>query len=439
MRTIPQPESSSLSRFSLTPSACCAGAVVCIGEAIHIRHGVYDSLALRWLAAGIILSWLGVTVSRASGAGLALLIAVAGIAWDLVQDATDFPMPGVTDPHVSFYYQTIAIPAFIAAAAGAILLNRYSRTVFVPLLLLTYFASGVYLLRETKPPYIDVYEVSRDACEAMSRGVSPYAIDFPVYPERRFYPPGSVVNGRVKFGYPYTPLDLLFEYPAHLLTGDFRIGILLAMTAAAGFLAYGNSGPLPAAAAALLLLTPEGYYSIQQGWVDPIVICALAFAVFCARRRMNWIGAALGLLLASKQDMLLCLPAAVYMLPQFLQWKQIRAMILTAAITTAPLALWNWPAFWHSAVVRHLTSPFRDDSLNFAAAWAKSGHAPPPDFLAFLLAAVAMLAMLRLPRSANGFSFAVALVFLCFFAAAKQAFCNYYIFIIGALCCVIAS
>jgi hypothetical protein len=63
---------------------------------------------------------------------------------------------------------------------------------------------------------------------------------------------------------------------------------------------------------------------------------------------------------------------------------------------------------------------------------------------AILPAAVAslialMIAVWRSPRSPAGFAASLALLSLAFFAFNKQAFCNYYFFVIGALCCAIAA
>ena len=42
------------------------------------------------------------------------------------------------------------------------------------------------------------------------------------------------------------------------------------------------------------------------------------------------------------------------------------------------------------------------------------------------------------PRTPAGFAGGVALVYFAFFAFNKQAFENYYFFVIGALCCAVA-
>ena len=49
------------------------------------------------------------------------------------------------------------------------------------------------------------------------------------------------------------------------------------------------------------------------------------------------------------------------------------------------------------------------------------------------------LCLWRAPRSPAGFAAATAVTYVTFFALNKQAFCNYYFFVVGALCCGVAS
>jgi hypothetical protein len=72
--------------------------------------------------------------------------------------------------------------------------------------------------------------------------------------------------------------------------------------------------------------------------------------------------------------------------------------------------------------------------------WAARGHDQPPAVIAFLAAGLASgLALWRLPRTPAGFSAAIAVTFFAFFMFNKQAFTNYYFFVIGALYVTLAS
>jgi hypothetical protein len=54
-------------------------------------------------------------------------------------------------------------------------------------------------------------------------------------------------------------------------------------------------------------------------------------------------------------------------------------------------------------------------------------------------AAVGGLALWRAARTPAGFALGVSALFLAFFVLNKQAFANYYFFVIGALCVAVAA
>jgi hypothetical protein len=104
--------------------------------------------------------------------------------------------------------------------------------------------------------------------------------------------------------------------------------------------------------------------------------------------------------------------------------------------------LWDVSAFVHNTITVQLDQPFRMDALSVLPWIARlRPDAPPPSgWLSFLAAAPALaLALWRCPRSAAGFAAAVGFAYLVFFALNRQAFCNYYDFVIGALCCAVAA
>jgi hypothetical protein len=78
--------------------------------------------------------------------------------------------------------------------------------------------------------------------------------------------------------------------------------------------------------------------------------------------------------------------------------------------------------------------------LSVLAWWVDHGHAQPSPVVPFVVVAVASaVAVWRLPRTPAGFGAATALTFLAFFAFNKQAFCNYYFFVVGALAVTLAA
>lgn len=443
-----------MSKTSMKPgnppalAAFSAASAALIGHALQISNGYYESCALAWLTAGILTAWAGLIVQRWTRPGnweiAAWGICIGVIVWQVEQNLNDIPMASFSDPWVMFLYHSVALPIMAIAVLGAMLLQR-ARKVLILVLLIAHFVTGVYLLHNARDPHSDVLVVGRIACRAMLNGQDPYTIDFPdIYDTNpngphASYPPGSVINGRVQYGYAYMPLSFAFAMIGHVFGGDFRLGNLLALTAAGGFLAYCGGG-LAVGAAGLLLLSPKAYFVISFGDPEPVVILCLAAVVFLHRRRFPGLAASLGLLIVSKQYMPLALLAMPLLIRRNLVATYCKAAV-AAAVVTLPLVLWNVQAFWHSAVELQLRLPFHADALNWAAWWVQSGHAAPPQWLPFVAALIALaIAMWLAPRNSAGFAIVVALAFLAFFGLAKQAYCHYYLFTIGALCgCVAAA
>src|SRR5262249_38396094 len=111
-----------------------------------------------------------------------------------------------------------------------------------------------------------------------------------------------------------------------------------------------------------------------------------------------------------------------------------------AAVVTLPFALWNLRAFVESVILFQGRQPFRPDALSYVAWSARDGIARLPQWASFAMALVALgLSWWRAPRTPAGFAASAALVFLLFFAFAKQAFCNYYFMVLGIACCAVAA
>jgi MYXO-CTERM domain-containing protein len=195
-------------------------------------------------------------------------------------------------------------------------------------------------------------------------------------------------------------------------------------------------------AAVGVLFMPRTLNVIDLSWNEPFVVMLLALTVFCAIRLPRLAPYALGLLLASKQYM----PFALVLSPLLFgwEWRRLGAALLRAGITamvvTLPLVLPNVGAFIHSAILFQIHQPFRRDALSFLILWARTTGMPPsaaPGFVALLV--VGALVLWRLRPSPANFAAAVAVSYFAFFAFNKQAFMNYYFFVIAALWCSVAA
>ena len=323
--------------------------------------------------------------------------------------------------------------------------------------LLCFVGIGWWLIAH-RVPAIDVLIFQNDSCAALLRGANPYTLTFAnIYPDDSpFYGPGMSVNGQLQFGYVYMPLTLLLALPGYLL-GDVRISHMMTMAISALLLAGIRPRAEKALLGALFLWTPVVYFVLYLGWTDPVCVLTLCFIYFCARRRPSWLPIACGLFLASKQYAFLAMPLFWLLVPLTASassqndesstrlrgesswpafWMFLGKSLAVMAIVTLPLALWDFGAFFYSTMLLQFKQPFRPDSLSFMAMWSNLGWGLWPWWVAFGLTLLAMTwALRRAPRNEIGFLTAVALVFLIFFAFNKQAFVNYYYFVLGALWC----
>lgn len=337
--------------------------------------------------------------------------------------------------------------AFIAGPIALSLILKPSRRAlnarFI-VLVVAHVLMGVWLIHASPHPLIDVHVFQQQGAATLLHGQNPYAIrNYPdIYgPGSAFYAPGLVVDGHLTFGFSYPPLSLLMALPGYLFGGDFRYSQLVATELAAVFMATARPGRLATAAALIFLFTPRTFFVLEQGWTEPYAVMLLAATLFLAVRAERFTVVSLGLLVAVKQDMLLIWPLALIFLGQDARsrWRLGWQSAAIALAVSLPMILWSVPDFVRSAVLLHVEQPFRPDSLSFLAWFSHDGHAALPTWIAFAsVIPVTILAAWRLPRTPSALAASVAIVYFVFFVLSKQAFVQYYYFVIGALCCAVA-
>src|SRR5260370_898486 len=115
-----------------------------------------------------------------------------------------------------------------------------------------------------------------------------------------------------------------------------------------------------------------------------------------------------------------------------------RSGVVGRGVVVLRLSLVNVRKLICNVVTLRLYQPFRAHALSYPAWWAAQGG-QPITWLAFVVIIPALVLVLwRAERRPAGFALGVGLVCLVFFAFNKQAFCNYYYFVIAALCCALA-
>lgn len=427
-------------------------AAVTLGYAIQFGNGARHPDSMVLLTVALVASLLAVVLPDARHARLVqlaervtLLLLGVGLIGQFIFLVTSSPAvylrPGRTG--FTFFLTGIAVAAVLAGTGltGRPWLGRLR----LPLLVGVHAVLGSWIIHSSPNPHIDVYTFHTEAFQALGKGLNPYALTMPnIYGHEEFYGPGLVVNGRLQVGFPYPPFSLMVAGLGHLLGGDYRFANLVAMGLGALLIGSCRPGQWAQIAAVVFLFTPRTFFVLEQGWTDAYVALLVAATVWSACRAPRLLPVALGLLFAVKHYMVLAAPLVVLLYPGPQPWRETLRTLLkaaaVAAVVTLPFAVLDPVALYNDLMGFQLRQPFRMDALSYLSWWAARTGERPPSWLGFAVVLPALgLSLWRAPRTPAGFAAAMAMTFTVFFAFSKQAFCNYYYFIIATLCSAIAA
>ena len=427
-------------------------AAICLGLALQISNGFLQPTALGLVAiAFALLVGAAVTPRPASFARLdariVLLLGMAGLACHLVYLYTSLPgmYLQLDNGALATFHWGLGILAVVLGSIVVWGTAGWAKPLQIGTLLAAHCALGVWMIHRSPDPAIDVHLFHRYAIAALRSGANPYAVTLPdIYHNSAFYGAGVSVDGRLQFGFPYFPLSLLLSMPGQMFGRDPRYAQLAAIELAAVLMALARPRGLGLIAAALYLTTPRIFFVLEQSWTEPFLVLGVSAVIFASCRHSRLVPWLFGAFIALKQYLVFALPAAVLLVGWPLDRRKLvtfltKSAILGAAVTL-PFVVWNPGAFWTSVVTLQFHQPFRTDALSVLSWWVSRGHEPPPVLISFAAAAAASaLALWRLPRTPAGFGAAISMTFLAFFVFNKQAFCNYYFFVIGALYASVAA
>lgn len=417
-------------------------SVALLGHALQISNGFYNSRALAWIAVAFACALAGATThsrseARHNGRFVEVLLWVS-IAWQLTQLLST--SPGVSElefSRMTGFQAGVALQAALLAAACARM--RHVRGVWFPAVLILQLWLGAWMFRASPDPPIDVFTLHKDAVSALLQGQDPY--DLPLVTLDRAEPP-SPASPDEAVGYPYPPVTLLSAVPGQLLLNDYRYSELVAQVAAVALIGYSGGGLASKLAAVLLLTTPRGFLVLELGWTEPVALLMLSLTTFLMSYgpvRASW---AAGLMLATKQYLPFTgLAVLRSLLLDIDRWKTaLLWIVVTGAVCVLPFALWHPNSFMRSVVWLQTMEPFRTDSLSFLI-WADSNGYGRGSFLWAVGAALvaAVLSLFTTDNTPSGFATSAAITMFAMFALGSKAFCNYYYFVIGAMCIALAA
>jgi hypothetical protein len=443
-----RPPSTSLD--SWTRTTLLALLLVVLGQLLLESDGHYTPGAIHWLLLATAVGFLALVtppIQAVEQLGMCTPVAIllAGLALQFSQVLTR--PPGMYLRPVNGWMPFLAAVGTAAVLAGSVSFAgpRWAR-IGTALVAVCFLAAGLWVLRASPRPAIDVFVFQQQSSDALLHGRNPYTLTFPnIYGHSPFYGPELTDGRTLFFGFPYPPLSLFLATLGFAATGDHRAAQLFAFVVAAACLVALRPDRLGALAAAALLFTPRGLFVLEQGWTEPFGVALLGLVLVAAVHAPRLLWVALGALFAWKQYTVVLLPLTVLLLPRPFSWRGwarlvVPALLLALAVTL-PLALWDVRGFWRSVVWLQTVQPFRADALSFPSGLMALGYTPPavvPTLLVLTTLAVAIL-LFWAPRTPQGFALATTLVLGVFFAFNKQSFCNYWFLVLGAAALAVAA
>ncbi len=427
------------------PALALALMALSLGYAINIKLGNYTPWALVWLTVSCVLCLAAVVLPEYPGMEatcrrllpLTLAISIFVQTFLLLRETA-------ADSRVSLALATIAFLGFVQFFP--------LRGLRLPLVFIMagafFFAGEIAFNTYAKFPGIDVFNFQTTGSWALAHGLNPYTFRYHnIYPAGTpFYGAGVVdAQGMLTVGFPYPPLSLLMVMPGQLMGGDVRYALVIAMGLSAILMSAARPGRLGALSAAVFLLTPRAIYVLDLAWTEPLLVLTFSLTMFCACRWPKALPWCLGIYLSTKQYAVLAIPLVPLLLDGPSWGKSFRDVmakaLLVVAATNLPFFIWNAHAFFRSLVEFQLLQPFRLDALSYLVfVYNRTGGLKLPMWISLVpLSGAIGLALWRSVRSPAGFAAGVTLVHLAFFAFNKQAFCNYYYFVIATACWSIAA
>jgi hypothetical protein len=415
-------------------------AAFILGYAVESSLGMYALDALAGLLLAVVVCMASVATPRiriieALPSGLTIAALAGGVLCQLVPIFMRHQL-----------YPLVKWGSALVAALG--LLQAFNlKRLRLPLMAAASIAFAIvaYLAFHTyaRNPPIDVFMFQQMSADALLHGRNPYGVRYPsLYPPNTpFYGPGVVgADNRLDYGFPYFPLSLVMVVPAYAIAGDSRLAHVIAIAASAVLMAAVRPSRASGLIATLFLLVPTVFFIVEQSWTEPLLVFTFSLTMFCALRWRKGLPYALGLLFATKQYTVLMAPLVWLLVEEPRSWKSYAVLLAKAAAValaiTLPFFLWNPRAFYRAVVAFQFLQPFRLDALSFLV-WI---HRNFPQVkieqwapFASIVPATAF-ALRRCARSPAGFAAAVTIVYLLFFAFNKQAFANYYYFVIATAC-----
>ncbi|MFA6382772.1 MAG: hypothetical protein WCX08_05910 [Candidatus Buchananbacteria bacterium] len=283
-------------------------------------------------------------------------------------------------------------------------------------------------------PKIDVFWLLDGGVDSIVRGENPYSATFVnIYSPQdcqALYSKSECFNDN----YSYLPAVIFATAFFKGIFGDVRFTYVFAVFGSAAIIyfllkkKYARFLELPELATLLILYLPLGLFVLEQSWVDPLSIFLLYLFFFLLEANYNyWPYVVFGILLATKQNMLVFLPF-LFKIPE-ISFKKVFAAAGTFLLFILPSAVWNFKDFIFDVIIDQLQFIEGLHSLSLMTLSRVYFHQNLPWLLILVLSlSLFIFLFLKTKPGLVGFLRA-ALIFMFAVFFLKRGFANYYYFI----------
>ena len=277
-------------------------------------------------------------------------------------------------------------------------------------------------------PIIDVWLYQQKAVDYFVNLQNPYEFKFP-----HLY--GDSIGST--YGFPYWPVVLYLGSIGKVLFGDIRFSFSIISVFMIIYWVLKRRSNL----ILLWLLFPVQFFVLEQAWTEGLVIPLVFFHLEMLRRE-KWLlsSVMLGIICAAKQTMAIYfIFHLIFLFTQLSTKDFLKNVIITGAISLclfSPFLMWNFEAFITETVFDVLSLKARDDSLSWSSYLLKFYGNPINSkvFLAMVIVSLSASAVLLYKRrTLRDFICANIVTYMVVFLFGKQAFCNYYFYIVFLL------
>lgn len=217
-------------------------AALALGQALQDANGQLSYNALIWLTIALTCAGASLVFRRRSipliSSKVLWAVLITGLVWQFYQLLAMVPADSLLPDYRQslWQFQICIFLGGVCALQSLLPTGWFPKWVHRSLIFLTFvaiFLAGIWTIKNSPKPFIDVYMFQQTSSQALLQGHNPYLLTPPnIYGNMLYYGAQLVKNGKMTIGNPYPPLSIFLSSISYLVTRDIRYSDLVAILAA---------------------------------------------------------------------------------------------------------------------------------------------------------------------------------------------------------------